>query len=122
MVAALRAGSRAQLSCAAIDAMSAGFVSDMKQLAVQAVLHTSLALLRADHKLVSDLFAQFQTTRSGSRKKTLVAQTCRELTVHAQTEEEIFYPAVKQALKDKELMPERQQGEVFRRCRHQGYR
>ncbi len=66
----------------------------------------AIALLRADHKLVSDLFAQFEKTRSGNRKKTLVAQICRELTVHAQIEEEIFYPAVKQALKDKELVPE----------------
>ena len=66
----------------------------------------AIALLRADHKLVSDLFSQFEKTRSGSRKKTLVAQICRELTALTQIEEEIFYPAVKQALKDKELIPE----------------
>jgi hemerythrin-like domain-containing protein len=35
-----------------------------------------------------------------------VAQICQELTVHAQIEEEIFYPEVKAALKDKELVPE----------------
>ena len=64
------------------------------------------ALLRADHKLVSELFAEYEKTRAASKKKKLVAQICTALTVHAQVEEEIFYPAVKQALKDKELVPE----------------
>lgn len=64
------------------------------------------ALLRADHKLVSELFAAYEKTRGTPKKKQLVAQLCTELTVHAQVEEEIFYPAVKQALKDKELIPE----------------
>lgn len=63
-------------------------------------------LLRADHKHVSELFAEYEKARSPSKKKELVAQLCTELSVHAQVEEEIFYPAVKQALKDKELVPE----------------
>ncbi len=64
------------------------------------------ALLRADHKVVSGLFAEYEKTASTTKKKRLVAEICTELTVHAQVEEEIFYPAVKQALKDKELVPE----------------
>ena len=64
------------------------------------------ALLRADHKLVSGLFAEYEKTRSTAKKKELVSQICTELTVHAQAEEEIFYPAVKLALKDRELVPE----------------
>ncbi len=66
----------------------------------------AIALLRADHKLVNDLFEQFEKSRSANRKKTLVAQICRELTVHALIEEEIFYPAFRAAVKDKELVPE----------------
>ena len=66
----------------------------------------AIALLRADHKLVSTLFAEYEKTRSNSKKKTLVSQICTELSVHAQVEEEIFYPAVKQALKDREMIPE----------------
>lgn len=66
----------------------------------------AITLLRADHKLVSGLFEEYEKTRSNSKKKNLVAQICTELSVHAQIEEEIFYPAVKQALKDKELIPE----------------
>lgn len=64
------------------------------------------ALLRADHKRVSDLFAEYEKTRSPVRKMALVTKICTELSVHAQVEEEVFYPAVKAALKDKELVPE----------------
>ena len=66
----------------------------------------AIALLRADHKLVDGLFKEYEKTRSTSKKKELVTKICTELTVHAQIEEEIFYPAVKAALKDKELIPE----------------
>jgi len=66
----------------------------------------AIALLRADHKLVSDLFDEYESARSNSKKKALVKQICTELSVHAQIEEEIFYPAAKKALKDKELIPE----------------
>ncbi len=66
------------------------------------------AMLRADHKLVSGLFEDFEKARSAARKKAIVAKICSELTVHAQLEEEIFYPAFKAALKDHELVPEAQ--------------
>jgi hemerythrin superfamily protein len=66
----------------------------------------AIALLRADHKKVSDLFEQFEKSRSPAKKKSLVDRICQELTVHTQIEEEIFYPAVKAALKDHELVPE----------------
>lgn len=64
------------------------------------------AMLRADHKLVAELFEQYESSRSTAKKKELVSRICQELTVHAQIEEEIFYPAVKAALKDHELVPE----------------
>ena len=64
------------------------------------------ALLRADHAAVNALFADYEKTRSDAKKKALVAEICTALSVHAQIEEEIFYPAVKAALKDKLLVPE----------------
>lgn len=68
------------------------------------------AILRADHKRVSDLFAEFEKTESSSKKRRLAEQICMELTVHAQIEEEIFYPAIKGVLnhnkKEEELVPE----------------
>ncbi|HEY9237284.1 MAG TPA: hemerythrin domain-containing protein [Burkholderiaceae bacterium] len=66
----------------------------------------AIAMLRADHKKVSGLFEDFEKSRSTAKKKSIVATICGELTVHAQLEEEIFYPAVKAALKDRELVPE----------------
>jgi len=63
-------------------------------------------LLRADHKLVNELFAEYEKARTTTQKKKIVSQICTELSVHAQVEEEIFYPAVKQALKDHSLVPE----------------
>ena len=66
----------------------------------------AIAMLKADHQAVSSLFGEYEKTRSPARKKSLVAEICTMLSVHAQIEEEIFYPAVKAALKDKLLVPE----------------
>ena len=66
----------------------------------------AIALLKADHEAVSQLFSEYEKTRSVPNKKALVAEICTALSVHAQVEEEIFYPAVKAALKDKLLVPE----------------
>ena len=66
----------------------------------------ALALLRADHKAVQDLFKQFEKTRSGDRKQALAEKICNELTVHAQIEEEIFYPAARGAIREKDLIAE----------------
>lgn len=77
-----------------------------KTAAGKSTARDATALLRADHQAVSKLFGEYEQTRSAAKKKTLVEQICTELTVHAQVEEEIFYPAVKAALKDKELVPE----------------
>jgi iron-sulfur cluster repair protein YtfE (RIC family) len=66
----------------------------------------AIALLKADHEAVSQLFAEYEKTRSVANKKALVAELCTALGVHMQIEEEIFYPAVKTALQDKLLVPE----------------
>ena len=66
----------------------------------------AVALLKEDHKKVAALFAEYEKARSVSVKRRLVESICSELTVHTAIEEEIFYPAVKAALKDKELVPE----------------
>ena len=66
----------------------------------------AIALMRADHKRVSGLFEEFESAKSAPKKSEIVAKICKELTVHAQIEEEIFYPAFKAALKDQELVPE----------------
>lgn len=72
----------------------------------KAASQDAIALLKADHKEVSELFDEYEKSRAAPRKKALVAEICTALSVHAQIEEEIFYPAVKTALKDKMLVPE----------------
>jgi hypothetical protein len=53
----------------------------------------AIALLKADHRKVEELFEQFESASGDGRKQKIAAQICLELTVHAKIEEEIFYPA-----------------------------
>lgn len=53
----------------------------------------AVALLKADHRKVEDLFEQFEKARGAERKRELAHKICTELKVHTQIEEEIFYPA-----------------------------
>jgi hemerythrin superfamily protein len=53
----------------------------------------AIALLKADHRTVEDLFAQFEKASGDGRKQKLAEQICLELSVHTRIEEEIFYPA-----------------------------
>jgi len=53
----------------------------------------AIALLKADHRTVEDLFEQFESASGDGKKQKIALQICLELTVHAKIEEEIFYPA-----------------------------
>ncbi len=70
----------------------------------------AIALLTADHKHVKALFKQFESLvddeDAGDEKADIVEQICNELTMHAEVEEEIFYPAVREAIDDDDLMDE----------------
>jgi hemerythrin superfamily protein len=66
----------------------------------------AITLLRADHRQVDQLFKQYEKSKAAARKQALVDQICQELIVHTTVEEEIFYPAVRAALKDKAMMDE----------------
>jgi hemerythrin superfamily protein len=62
----------------------------------------AIALLKADHRKVEELFAEFEKASGDGRKEKIAHKICLELSVHATIEEEIFYPAcegkVEQAL------------------------
>ena len=67
----------------------------------------AIGLLRADHRKVEELLEQFEKARGEGRKGEIAGQICMELTIHAQVEEEIFYPAAREALgSDEELFDE----------------
>jgi hemerythrin superfamily protein len=53
----------------------------------------AVALLKEDHRTVEDLFAQFEKASGEGRKQKLATEICTDLSIHAQIEEEIFYPA-----------------------------
>lgn len=54
----------------------------------------AIALLKADHRKVEELFEKFEAA-SGRSKAGIAQQICNELKVHTSIEEEIFYPALK---------------------------
>lgn len=60
----------------------------------------AIALLKADHRKVEGLFEKFEKAKDAKTKKALATEICIELTVHATIEEEIFYPACKDAVED----------------------
>ena len=69
----------------------------------------AITLLTEDHKKVKKLFKDFDKLKedgSAKDKAALVKEICTELSVHAKVEEEIFYPAVREAIDDEDLMDE----------------
>lgn len=61
-----------------------------------------IVLLREDHKTVEKLFKEFERAGDDARdrKREIVDQVIRELTAHAWIEEQIFYPAAREAAPD----------------------
>src|SRR5437016_10129551 len=53
----------------------------------------AVAMLKADHRKVEELFEKFKKARDKERKQALAKEICTELCIHTMIEEEIFYPA-----------------------------
>lgn len=53
----------------------------------------AIALLKADHRKVEELFDKFEAARPAARQK-IAEQICTELKIHTVLEEEIFYLAL----------------------------
>jgi hypothetical protein len=63
----------------------------------------ALALLKSDHEKVAALLERFEKRKDrmeAAQKQDLAHEICTELTIHAQIEEEIFYPAVAAEIED----------------------
>ncbi|GAB4507177.1 MAG: hemerythrin domain-containing protein [Sulfuricaulis sp.] len=69
----------------------------------------AIQILTADHREVGKIFERFEKIKdkdNAANKQSLVKRACDELTIHAQVEEEIFYPALRKALKNDDLIDE----------------
>ncbi len=70
------------------------------------------SLLDADHRKVKKMFSDYETltnskaASASQKKRDLANEICMELKVHTQIEEEIFYPALREAFKDADLLDE----------------
>lgn len=60
----------------------------------------AIALLKADHRTVEELFESFEKASGDGRKRKLAEQICDELKIHSMIEEEIFYPALEGKIED----------------------
>src|SRR4051812_12911170 len=68
-----------------------------------------MEMLMEDHRRVQKMFKQFEKLKDeddDQSKRDLVDQACAELKVHTQLEEEIFYPAAREALEEGDLVAE----------------
>jgi len=63
----------------------------------------ALRLLKADHDEVATMFEEYDDSDDDREKEELAQRICAALTVHAQIEEEIFYPAAREVLEADEL-------------------
>jgi hemerythrin superfamily protein len=73
--------------------------------------HDALHLLAEDHKKVKKMFDEFEKIKDKAaiddeQKQLLVETACAELTIHAQLEEELFYPAARDAIEETDLLDE----------------
>lgn len=60
----------------------------------------AIALLKADHRKVEQLFAAFESARGDGSKEKLAREICTELKIHTMLEEEIYYPALRGKIED----------------------
>jgi hypothetical protein len=67
---------------------------------------SATSLLKKDHKEVKDIFNKYESSDDADECVELMEQAILELKVHTQVEEEIFYPAAREALDDDAILDE----------------
>jgi hemerythrin-like domain-containing protein len=65
----------------------------------------AIELLEADHRKVEGLFERFERAKEGDEesKRAIAQRICGELKVHAQLEEELFYPWLRENMDEEEM-------------------
>jgi hemerythrin superfamily protein len=67
------------------------------------VVTDALGLLRRDHKLVNDLFNELDQAAQ-QQIDPMARRICKLLRIHAQIEDELFYPAARRVVQDSTLI------------------
>src|SRR6478735_525202 len=67
---------------------------------------SALELLEKDHQEVDGFFDEYETLEDAGEKERMALKICLALTVHTQIEEELFYPAAREAIEKAELIDE----------------
>lgn len=62
------------------------------------------SMIRMDHGHVTALFHRYRLGARAARKQALVRNACLALEIHAQLEEEIFYPALGRVMTDNNIL------------------
>ena len=65
----------------------------------------AIELLESDHRKVEALFEQYEDEKEGDEetKRSIAEKICKELTAHAQLEEEVFYPWLRENLEEDDM-------------------
>ena len=79
-----------------------------KSKAKKARQQDAIELLKRDHAEVKKAFKDFEKAKykDPNACKEFIASICKAIDMHAKVEEEIFYPAVRERIKDDDLMNE----------------
>lgn len=64
-----------------------------------------IAMLKADHKKVKGLFAEYEEA-DAQKQRTIAQNALQELDIHAELEERLIYPAIRDAINDDAIMNE----------------
>src|SRR6267154_6194128 len=72
----------------------------------EAASPNAFELLEQDHREVEEWFDEYDEVKADDKKRELAEKICMALKVHAQIEEEIFYPQAREATKDNDLIDE----------------
>src|ERR687890_1106592 len=67
---------------------------------------SAIDLLEEDHQEVDGFFDEYEMLEDAGEKERLALKICLALTIHTQIEEEIFYPAAREAIEKAELIDE----------------
>ena len=66
----------------------------------------AVELLVSDHRNVEALFKEFEDQEESQERRETALLICKELTVHATVEEELFYPFLRENIEETELVDE----------------